>query len=108
MRKIAFALITLGLVAAAAPSMAASLVFDTFSYSNGNLVPNGGWANYSGANVDVQVAAGQATGGAIPNNQNDDHLLFAPQSLGPDLRVLRRDDYGPGHGAAPEPVFFAC
>jgi hypothetical protein len=80
MRKFAFALSALGLVVAA-PAMAASLVFDTFSYPNGPLVPNGGWANYSGVGTDIQVAAGAATGGAIGNPANDDHILFAPQAL---------------------------
>jgi hypothetical protein len=106
MRKIAFALITLGLVVAAAPSMAASLVFDTFSYPNGNLVPNGGWANYSGASVDVQVVAGQATGGGIPNNQNDDHILFAPQSLTAKTYACF-DVMIPAPAGPPKPIYFA-
>ena len=74
---------TLGLLALAAtvapPAFAVNLFSDGFSYANGNLVPNGGWANYSGANVDVQVVAGRVTGGGTPNNQNDDHRLFAVQ-----------------------------
>ncbi len=106
MRKIAFALITLGLVVAAAPSMAASLVNESFGYANGNLVPNGGWANYSGANVDIQVVAGEATGGGAPNNANDDHILFAPQSLTSktyacfDVRI-------PAVVGAPKAIYFA-
>jgi len=74
---------TLGLLSLAAvlapPAFAVNLFSDGFSYANGNLVPNGGWANYSGANVDIQVASGRATGGANPNNQNDDHRLFPVQ-----------------------------
>ena len=107
MRKIAFALITLGLVVAAAPSMAASLVNESFSYPNGNLVPNGGWANYSGANVDIQVAAGQATGGGAPNNQNDDHILFAPQSVTSKTYACF-DVMIPAPAAAPKPIYFAA
>jgi len=47
MRKLAFALLALGMGFASTPSMAASLVYDTFSYSAGNLVPNGGWATFT-------------------------------------------------------------
>ena len=76
---------TLGLLAlaatAATPAFAVNLFSDGFAYPNGNLVPNGGWANYSGANVDIQVSAGRATGGAIGNPGNDDHRLFAIQPL---------------------------
>jgi len=76
---------TLGMLALAAtvapPAFAVNLFSDGFAYPNGNLVPNGGWANYSGANVDVQVAAGRATGGALLNPQNDDHRLFAVQPV---------------------------
>ena len=68
------------LVAFASTASAVTLVSEGFNYPNGNLVPNGGWANYSGANVDIQVASGRATGGALPNNQNDDHILFPAQS----------------------------
>ena len=68
------------LVAFASTASAVTLVSEGFNYPNGNLVPNGGWANYSGANVDIQVASGRATGGAVPNNQNDDHILFPAQS----------------------------
>ena len=72
-----FAMIALAF-AAATPSMAASLVFDTFSYNNGDLVPNGGWANYSGATTDIQVASGHAR--IVPAAANDDHILFTPQA----------------------------
>lgn len=106
MRKIAFALITLGLVAAAAPSMAANLVYDTFSYPDGNLVPNGGWANYSGANVDIQVVSGKVTGGGIPNNQNDDHLLFAPQPVNATTYACF-DATIPAPNGQPKPIYFA-
>lgn len=104
MRKIAFALIALGLVATAGTSSAASLVFDTFSYANGNLVPNGGWANYSGAATDIQVVAGRAVGSGP--NADDDHILFAPQSLTTktyacfDVRI-------PAVGGAPKAIYFA-
>ena len=38
---------------------AAILVTDTFSYPDGSLVPNGGWANHSGVAGDLMVASGQ-------------------------------------------------
>ena len=107
MRKFAFALSALALVVAA-PAMAASLVFDTFSYPNGNLVPNGGWANYSGAVTDIQVVAGAATGGAIGNPANDDHILFAPQAL-TDRTYACFDVTIPTPPVAgqPKPIYFA-
>jgi hypothetical protein len=108
MRKIAFALMTLGLVVTAAPSMAASLVFDTFTYPNGNLVPNGGWAQYSAgtANVDIQVASGRATGGAIGNPGNDDHILFTPQSVTAKTYACF-DVLIPAVAGQPKPIYFA-
>ena len=107
MRKIAFALLTLGLVVAAAPSMAANLVYDSFSYPNGNLVPNGGWANYSGAAVDIQVVGGQVTGGAIGNPANDDHILFAAQPL--TAKTYACFDVSiPAVAAAPKAIYFAA
>jgi hypothetical protein len=78
MKKMAFALLSLAFACVAVPSMAASLVFDTFTYPNGDLVPNGGWANYSGATTDIQVASGHAR--IVPAAANDDHILFTPQS----------------------------
>ena len=77
MKKLATTFALLALVSAA-PAMAASLVYDTFTYPDGFLVPNGGWANYSGATADIQVASGHAR--IVPANANDDHILFTPQS----------------------------
>ena len=78
MRKTAIALLVLGLTAiTVSPVFAATLASDSFTYPNGNLVPNGGWANYSGAATDIQVASGRATG--FGPNANDDHLLFTAQ-----------------------------
>jgi hypothetical protein len=50
------------MVALASPSAFASLLLnETFTYANGNLVPNGGWAAHSGAgSLPVQVVGGQA------------------------------------------------
>lgn len=107
MRKIAFALIALGLVATAGSSSAASLVFDTFSYANGNLVPNGGWANYSGATTDIQVASGRATGGAIGNPANDDHILFAPQAVTAKTYACFDVTIPTPAAGAPKAIYFA-
>ncbi len=97
---------TLALLAVcAAPSFAVNLVSETFSYPNGNLVPNGGWANYSGANVDVQVASGRATGGAIPNNQNDDHILFPAQAT-TSTTYACFDVIIPTFTGTPKPIYF--
>ncbi len=107
MRKIAFALSALALVVAA-PAMAASLVFDTFSYPNGNLVPNGGWANYSGAATDIQVVGGAATGGAIGNPANDDHILFAAQALtAVTYACFNVTIPQPPVAGQPKPIYFA-
>jgi len=101
---------TLGLFALAAtmapPAFAINLFSDGFAYPNGNLVGNGGWANYSGANIDVQVAAGRATGGAIPNNQNDDHRLFAAQSTTTRTYACFIANI-PTFAGAPKPIYFA-
>ena len=106
MKKIAttFALLCLGFAFAATPSMSAPLVFDSFTYPNGDLVPNGGWANYSGATVDVQVSGGKAV--VTPINANDDHILFPVQPLTGktyacfDVTVAQ-------FAGQPKPVYFA-
>lgn len=70
---------TLALLAMSAMSASAAvLVNEQFNYLNGNLVPNGGWANYSGTGTDISVAAGRA----VVNHANapDDHLLFPVQA----------------------------
>jgi len=42
------------------PALAVTLASDDFSYPDGSLVPNGGWANHSGTPGDLLVAGGQA------------------------------------------------
>jgi hypothetical protein len=106
MKKIAttFALLALGFAFAATPSMSAPLVFDSFTYPNGDLVPNGGWANYSGTTVDIQVSSGRAV--VTPANANDDHILFPVQPLTGktyacfDVTVAQ-------FAGQPKPVYFA-
>ncbi len=79
MRKTAIVLSAIGLAAVvfAAPVLATSLLTETFTYPAGNLVPNGGWANFSGAVTDIQVVGGRADG--YGPNANDDHVFFAAQ-----------------------------
>jgi len=108
MKKLAITFIAMLALAslAALPASAVQLASDGFSYPNGNLVPNGGWANYSGANVDIQVASGRATGGAIGNPQNDDHLLFAVQPTTSKTYACF-DVMIPAVVGAPKPIYFA-
>jgi hypothetical protein len=99
-----FAVLALGF-GFASTSMAASLVFDTFTYPAGNLTPNGGWANYSGANTDIQVTG---TGRAliVPANANDDHILFAAQPVTGKTYACF-DVTVPAFAGQPKPVYFA-
>jgi hypothetical protein len=82
MRKTVITLLALGLAASFAATTAAAAplpLSETFSYPDGNLVPNGGWANFSGAVTDVQVVSGRAVG--FGPNANDDHVFFTAQPL---------------------------
>jgi len=70
---------TLALLAVAAGSaFAAPILSESFTYPDGPLVPNGGWANYSGAGTDISLLGGRA----VVNHANapDDHLLFPAQA----------------------------
>lgn len=105
MRKIATPLIVLGLIACfAIPAMAASILTESFTYPDGNLTPNGGWAIYSGAGTDVQVVSGRAVGNHA--NAPDDHILFAVQPIDTKtyacFKVKITDP-----GGAPKAVYFA-
>lgn len=79
MRKftIGFAALTL-VVAAAIPASAAVLLSEGFPYSDGNLVPNGGWANHSGAGTDIQMIGGRAV--VDMAQAPDDNRSFTAQS----------------------------
>jgi hypothetical protein len=105
MKKLVTILALLGFAFVATPSMAASLVFDTFTYPAGNLVPNGGWANYSGAITDVQVT-GTGRVLVVPANANDDHVLFAAQSVTSKTYACF-DVTVPQFAGQPKPVYFA-
>ena len=107
MKRIATTLALLALATvAASPAFAISIFADGFAYANGNLVPNGAWANYSGINIDIQVVAGRATGGGVPNNQNDDHRLFAAQPTTSKTYACFIANIPPIAGA-PKPIYFA-
>ena len=99
---------TLGVLALAAvlapPAFAISIFADGFSYPNGNLTANVGWANYSGAATDIQVVAGRAVGSGP--NANDDHRLFAPQPLTGKTYACFQVRI-PNPGGAPKPIYFA-
>lgn len=104
MRKTAIALLALCLATfAVAPASAVNLLTEAFNYSNGNLVPNGGWANYSGAATDIQVVTGRAVG--FGPNANDDHRLFAAQPLTSKTYACF-DVMIPAVAAAPKPIYF--
>jgi hypothetical protein len=101
---------TLALLALAAfiasPAFAVNLLSEGFNYANGNLVPNGGWANYSGAATDIQVVAGRAVGSGP--NANDDHVLFAPQpTAGNTFACFIARIPPPASGGQPKPIYFA-
>lgn len=60
---------------------AAIIAADDFSYADGSLVPNGGWANHSGTPGDLQVIGGQAlVQHGTPSE--DANLSFADQTTG--------------------------
>ncbi|TWT96742.1 hypothetical protein Pla108_25160 [Botrimarina colliarenosi] len=75
--------ILIALCAALAPAAASAAILasDDFSYPDGSLVGNGGWANHSGTVGDLLVSGGQAVveHGAPSEDAN---LAFAPQSSG--------------------------
>lgn len=79
MRKVTtcLGLLVAAAAALAAPAMAVSLLSETFTYPDGNLVPNGGWANHSGVGTDIQVLSGVAVGDM--NSAPDDNRTFAAQ-----------------------------
>jgi hypothetical protein len=80
MKKTATTLLAIGSLAAllATQASAASLLSETFTYPNGNLTPNGGWAIHSGSGIDIQVASGAAAGDMAQGP--DDNRTFAAQS----------------------------
>ncbi len=97
--------LALGLAAIAASSAQATvLVSEGFNYANGNLVPNGGWANYSGALTDIQVTSNRAVG--FGPNANDDHKLFTAQPTTAKTYACFEVTI-PAVAGAPKPIYFA-
>lgn len=90
----------------AVPAFATTIVSESFTYPNGNLVPNGGWANYSGAGTDIQISAGRASGNHA--NAPDDHLLFPVQPNTSTTYACFDVIIQPGvvPPPAPKPVYF--
>jgi len=99
-----FAFLALGLIAST-PSMAVTLMTDSFTYPAGDLAGNGGWVNFSGANLDIQVDGTGRAVGAGPN-ANDDHRLFAVQSTSSTTYACF-DVIIPQFSGAPKPIYFA-
>jgi len=105
LRKPAIALIALAAIATLATSaFAAPLMSESFTYPNGNLVPNGGWANFSGAVTDIQVSGGRATGSGP--NANDDTKSFALQPTTSKTYACF-DVIIPAVAGAPKAIYFA-
>jgi len=92
------------LAVSAAPALATTLLSEGFSYPNGNLVPNGGWANFSGAGTDIQIASGRAI--VDHNSAPDDHILFPAQST-TSTTYACFDVIVPQPAGPPKPVYFA-
>lgn len=106
MKKFATTLLALAAIGAfASQASAASLMFDGFSYPDGDLVPNGGWAVHSGAiPIDIQVVAGRAV--AACANTADDNRTFTAQPLtSPTYACFDAIIADPG--AVPRAVYFA-
>jgi len=92
------------LALAATPAFATVLLSESFTYPNGPLPPNGGWANYSGSGTEVQVVSGRAVGDH--NNAPDDHILFPVQSTSTKTYACF-DVIIPPFTGAPKPTYFA-
>ena len=53
------------------------ILADDFAYADGNLVPNGGWANFSGSESEIQVVSGQAVMSHGSGSREDASRSFA-------------------------------
>jgi hypothetical protein len=102
MKRIATLLALLAL--SAAPAFATVLLSESFTYPNGNLVPNGGWANFSGAGTDIQVVSGRAV--VDHNSAPDDHILFPVQSTTSKTYACFDVIVPPFTGGAAKPTYF--
>ena len=106
MRKSAITLLALGLAStlfAVAPASAVNLLSETFTYPNGGLVPNGGWATHSGTGTDIQVVSGAANGDMA--NAPDDNRSFAAQTATAKTYMCFKVTV-PDPGGVPRPNYF--
>jgi len=99
-----FATLLALLAISAAPAFATVLLSDGFSYVNGPLPPNGGWANFSGAGTEIQVVSGRAV--VDHNSAPDDQILFPVQSTSSKTYACF-DVIVPAGAAQPKAVYFA-
>lgn len=105
MRKIATSLLALALCAAFAGAASATvLMSEGFTYPDGNLVPNGGWATHSGTGTDIQVLAGRAIGNMA--NAPDDNRAFPAQPTTSSTYACFEVTI-PDPGGSPKAVYFA-
>ncbi len=104
MKKLVTTLLALAAIATLATSAFATLIMsDAFSYPNGTLIPNGGWANYSSPGAgEVTVASGRAVG--TGTNAPDDHKLFRAQPTTAKTYACF-DVIIPAPGGAPKPIY---
>jgi hypothetical protein len=100
-----FATLLALLALSAAPAFATVLLSEGFTYPNGNLTPNGGWAVFSGAPpTDIQISTGRAV--VDHNNAPDDHILFPVQSTSSKTYACF-DVIVPPVAGPPKAVYFA-
>jgi len=105
MKKLVTSLAALAICAALAPMASATvLLSEGFSYANGNLVPNGGWANHSGTGTDIQVLNGRAV--ADNANAPDDNKTFTAQTATASTYACFEITV-PDPGGAPKIVYIA-
>ena len=92
------------LAISATPSFATVLLSESFTYPNGALPPNGGWANFSGAGTEIQVSSGRAV--VDHNSAPDDHIGFPSQSATTKVYACF-DVIVPPLAGPPKPTYFA-
>jgi len=107
MRKTATSILA-GLVftAFASAAMAGSLLTETFTYPDGDLITNAGWSSYSGAGAgDIAVSSGQAIGKTV--QFPDDHRALTSARLASDKTYFCFNVSIADPGGAPKLVYFA-
>jgi hypothetical protein len=91
----------------ASTSSATVLLSEGFSYGNGDLVPNGGWATHSGAASDVQVNTGRAVATMwLASADKDDNKTFTARTTS-DVTYACFEATVPDPGGSPKPNYFA-